>query len=91
MVDCFNFTPWEYADIAVHMYVFAEAYDIARLQSYLQVSTIQKAHINTRPGNVLRELLVDGYIEFGAKDVAALMALPKQFLVDVLGKAAREG
>ncbi|KAF2833953.1 hypothetical protein CC86DRAFT_400532 [Ophiobolus disseminans] len=54
--------------------------------TYLNIPTIQIAYENTKRSSKLRELLVSGYIEFGDKSDDTLSELPKQFLVDILGR-----
>jgi hypothetical protein len=60
-------------------------------EGYFSAATIEKAYKHTKCGSPLRMILAKGYSAFGDKGVPAMMALPKEFLVDVLATQAVDG
>ncbi|KAH7085126.1 hypothetical protein BKA63DRAFT_574192 [Paraphoma chrysanthemicola] len=61
------------------------AQDEAGLNGYIATSCIEAVYEPTKPYNVIRSLLVDGYCESGLTyDKKAVMNLPKEIIVDMV-------
>ncbi|KAH3917371.1 hypothetical protein HBH56_056070 [Parastagonospora nodorum] len=54
---------------------------------HISTTAIETLYRNTKPGDLLRELLSEGYHDYGDQRDAALRQLPKDLLVDILRKA----
>jgi hypothetical protein len=54
---------------------------------YISITAIETLYRTTKPSDPLRELLSEGYHDYGDQRDAALGQLPKDLLVDILRKA----